>query len=318
MAKNMGLKGCEEMEGKVTMQRGELAQVIERFTMTDGMHETLIPGLCFFRASQISEPVHSVYKPSLCVVAQGSKVVMLGQEIYQYDSDHYLAASVKLPISGQVVEASSEAPYFSLRLQFTMDQILDVLQASDQVESPKRQYGRGLVINRMSDSLHDSVMRLVHLLDSPSDIPVLAQYAVREIIYRILQDEQGDTLKQFALIGSHAQRVAKVIERVNRDFALPLRVDELAEEAEMSASSLYHYFKEVTAMSPIQYQKQLRLQEARRLLLSSTMEAAEAAFQVGYESPTYFNREYARMFGAPPIRDIQRFRDALQAGEAHY
>ncbi|MNC39818.1 Exoenzyme S synthesis regulatory protein ExsA [compost metagenome] len=168
----------------------------------------------------------------------------------------------------------------------------------------------------MNDSLHDAVLRLVHLLDSPRDIPVLAPYAIREIIYRILQDEQGDTLKQFAVIGSHAQRIARVIERLNRDFALPLRVDELAEEAGMSTSSLYHYFKAVTAMSPNQYQKQLRLQEARRLLLSATMEAAEAAFQVGYESPSYFNREYTRMFGSPPIRDIRRFRDALQAGKA--
>ncbi|GIO34309.1 MULTISPECIES: AraC family transcriptional regulator [Paenibacillus] len=306
------------MEGKFTEQRGELAQVMERFVMKDGIHETLIPGLFFIRLSQISEPVHSVYQPSLCVIAQGSKIVMLGQESYQYDSDHYLTASVNLPISGQVVEASSNAPYFCLRLQFDMNQILDVIQASDLAESPNRKYGRGLAINRMNDSLHDAVMRLVRLLDSPRDIPVLAPYAIREIIYRIIQDDRNDTLKQFAVIGSHAQRIAMVIERLNRDFALPLRVDELAEEAGMSESSLYYYFKEVTAMSPIQYQKRLRLQEARRLLLTDTMEAAEAAFQVGYESPSYFNREYARMFGNPPIRDIQRFRDALQTGKVLY
>lgn len=301
------------MDGKAS---GELAQAIERLAREDGTHETLIPGLLLIRASGISEPVHSVYQPSLCVVAQGSKIVMLGQECYRYDSAHYLTASVKLPISGQIVEASPETPYLSLRLQFEMNQILDVIQASDWAESPKRQYGRGLAIHRMNDSLHDALKRLVHLLDSPRDIPVLAPYAIREILYRILQDEQGDTLKQFAIIGSHAQRIAAVIERLNRDYALPLRIDELAEEVGMSASSLHYYFKEATAMSPIQYQKQLRLQEARRLLLSRAMEAAEAAFQVGYESPSYFNREYARMFGNPPIRDIRRFRDALQAGEA--
>lgn len=292
-------------------KRGELAQVIERFATQDGTHETLIPGLVFVRASRVSEPVHSVYKPSLCVVAQGSKVVLLGRESYRYDSSHYLTASVKLPITGQIVEASPEAPYFSLRLEFDMNQIVDVIQASDPAESPKRPHGRGLAINRMNDSLHDAILRLVRLLDSPRDIPVLAPYAVREIIYRILQDEQGDALKPFAVIGSHAQRIAAVIERLNRDYALPLRIDELAEEAGMSPSSLHYYFKEVTAMSPIQYQKQLRLQEARRLLLSATMEAAEAAFQVGYESPTHFNREYARLFGDPPIRDIRRFREAL-------
>ncbi|CAI6060933.1 AraC family transcriptional regulator [Cohnella sp. JJ-181] len=300
------------MERKLARQAGELARVIERFATTDGTHETSIPGLCFIRASRISEPVHSVYKPSLCVVAQGSKVVMLGQESYRYDAAHYLTASVNLPIAGQVVEASAEAPYISLQLQFAMDQILDVIQASsDREESSRRPYGRGLVIHQMNDSLQDAVMRLVKLLDSPRDIPVLAPYAIREVIYRLLQDEQGDALKQFALTGSRAQRIAAVIERLNRDFAKPLRIDELAEEAGMSASSLYYHFKEVTAMSPIQYLKQLRLQEARNLLLSEAMDAAEAAFQVGYESPSYFSREYARMFGNPPIRDIRRFRDAL-------
>lgn len=299
------------MDERSVKRKEDLAQVIERFAKQDGTHETLIPTLRFFRFSRASEPVYSVYEPSLCVVAQGSKLVMLGKESYRYDPNSYLVASVHLPITGQIVEASPETPYLSFQLQFDMEQILEVIQALVSVERPKPKTGRGLYINHMSDTLHDAVMRLVQLLDTPNDIPVLAPYAIREIVYRVLQDEQGAALKEFALIGSHAQRIAKVIKRMNRDFAMPLRIDELALEVGMSASSLYYYFKEVTAMSPIQYQKQLRLQEARRLLYSTAIEAADAAFQVGYESPSHFSREYARMYGHPPIKDIRRFRDEL-------
>jgi AraC-like DNA-binding protein len=300
-------------EGSVKRRR-ELVQVIDRFAKHDGTHETQIPALRFIRASRLSEPVYSVYEPSLCIVAQGSKVVILGQESYKYDPSSYLTASVHLPITGQVVEASRETPYLSLQLQFDMNQILDIIQASEHAVRTNREPGRGLVVSQMNDKLDDAVLRLVKLLEAPQDIPVLAPYAIREIIYRVLQNEQNAALEQFALIGSHAQRIAKVIERLNRDFALPLRVDELAAEARMSASSLYDYFKEVTGMSPMQYQKQIRLQEARRLLLTETIVAAEAAFQVGYESPSHFSREYARMFGLPPVRDIRRLRETLLTG----
>lgn len=236
---------------------------------------------------------------------------MLGKESFQYDPDSYLTASVHLPITGQVIEASREAPYLSLQLQFDMTQILEVIQASGHIGYSKRESGGGLVVSRMNDTLYDAVLRLVKMLETPQDIPVMAPYVIRELIYRVLQSEQNAALKQFALIGSHAQRIAKVIERLSRDFALPLRIEELAEEARMRASTLYDYFKEVTGMSPIQYQKQIRLQAARRLLLTDTAEAAEAAFQVGYESPSHFSREYARMFGLPPVRDIRRLRDTL-------
>jgi AraC-like DNA-binding protein len=294
---------------------GSLAQVIERFVKQDGMHETALPALRIVRVSQISGPIHTVYEPTLCVVAQGSKIVMLGQESYRYDATNYLVACVHMPVIGQVVEASPETPYFCLYLRVDMDHILDVIQASDQPVKPGYEAGRGLVISRMNESLYDAALRLVRLLDAPQDIPVLAPYAVPEIIYRVLHNEQGDVIKQFALRGSHAQRIGKVMKRLRHDFALPLRIEELAAEAQMSASSLYYYFKQVTGMSPIQYQKQFRLQEARRLLLSTTLEAADAAFQVGYESPSHFSREYARLFGLPPIRDIQRLRGELHARE---
>lgn len=300
------------LEEQSVNQNGKLAEVLERHIKTDGIQETAVPGLRFIRSSLISEPVHSIYEPSLCVVAQGSKVVMLGERSYQYDPSSYLTASVHLPISGQIIEASPVAPYLSVQLQLDMNHILEVIQSSNQAGIPKRIPVRGMVISKLSDSLLDAVLRLVRLLEVPQEIPVLAAGIIREIIYRILQDEQNKALMQFALIGSQAQRIAKVIERLNREFAQTLRVEELAVEARMSASSLYGYFKEVTGMSPIQYQKQLRLQEARRLLFTDRVGAAEAAFQVGYESPSHFSREYTGKFGLSPARDLRRFRESLR------
>ncbi|MCH1627466.1 AraC family transcriptional regulator [Ferdinandcohnia quinoae] len=288
----------------------ELVELLERNVTMDGTHETSIPGLRLVRASRISEPVYSVYEPSLCVVAQGSKVVMLGEESYKYNSASYLTASVHLPITGQVVEASPEIPYLCVNLQLDMNQIFEVIQSSNQV-IPSNPPGRGLVISRVKDSLLDTVLRLIRLLETPQDIPVLASSVKREIAYRILQNDKNDSMKHFALVGSQGQRIAKVIGVLNREFAQPLKVDELAKEARMSSSSFYNHFKEVTGMSPIQYQKQLRLQEARRLLLTENMEAAEAAFQVGYESPSHFSREYTRRFGLSPIKDIRRIRETV-------
>ncbi|MFS0673252.1 AraC family transcriptional regulator N-terminal domain-containing protein [Ornithinibacillus sp. 179-J 7C1 HS] len=288
----------------------ELVELIERFVKSDGTHETTIPGLSIVRTSRVSEPIHSVYEPSLCVVAQGSKMVILGEESYKYDSASYLTASVHLPITGQVINASLEKPYLCINLQLDMKKVFEVIQLSNPAIS-KRLSGRGLEIKQMNDSLLDAILRLIKLIESPDDIPVLASGIQREIIYRVLQNDQDGTLKHFALVGSQAQRIAKVIELLNREFAQQLRVEELAKEARMSSSSLYNYFKEATGMSPIQYQKQLRLQEARRLLLTENLEVAEAAFQVGYESPSHFSREYSRKFGLSPMRDLERLRETF-------
>jgi len=289
----------------------ELARRIECIAKQDGTFGTSYPDLTFIRSSTESEPIPTVYKPSLCVVAQGAKRILLGSESYLYDAGSFLAASVHLPVTGQVIEASQAAPYLSLQLQFEMDQILDVIQQSNFKDQPHHDSYRGIVVSQMSDPLHEAIMRLIGLLDTPDDLPVLAPYAVREILYRMLQTEQGSLIRQFALIGSQAQRIAHVIDRMNRTYTETLRVDDLAAGAKMSTSSFFTYFKEVTAMTPIQYQKQLRLVEARRLLLTTEIDATSAAYQVGYESATQFNREYARFFGQPPIRDVRRFRDSI-------
>ncbi len=293
---------------QVLQQQQELAQLIERFTAGDGMHATAIPALRLFRASKESQPIHSVHTPVLCIVAQGRKLLVLSGECYYYDPSQYLVVSVDLPISGQVVQASAACPHLCMVLDFHPDQIFDILKESDPAWQRKVDSRRGLFVSNSNQGLLDAAIRLVRLLDAPQDIPVLAPLIIREILYKVLQDEHGDTIKQIAIASSQAYQIAEVIRLIKQDFAKSLHVDKLAAAVNMSTSSLHHHFKKVTAMSPLQYQKQLRLQEARRLLLSGTMDAATAGFQVGYESPSQFSREYARMFGLPPISDLKRLR----------
>jgi AraC-like DNA-binding protein len=301
-----------KMNDEITRQQQELASIIDRHTPSAGTHDTAIFPLKFFRYDGEKQPIYSVYEPALCIIAQGSKLVMLGQECYPYNPASYLVASVNLPITGHIIQAAPKYPYLSLQLNFSTDQIVDIIKASHSEWGHKEGSGRGLFVSQTSSSLLAAVLRLVRLLDTERDIPVLAPLIIREILYWILQDEQGGaSVRQFAVAGSHAERIAKVISLINRDFAKPLRIDELATAASMSPSSLHSHFREVTAMSPLQYQKQVRLQEARRLLLSDIPEAANAGFQVGYESPSQFSREYARMFGLPPLSDIKRLRESL-------
>lgn len=296
---------------KLCNQQRRLASLVEKFTYRDGFQSTDIPSLDLIRASNISETLHSIYIPSICVIVQGAKTVILGKESYRYDANSYLVASVNLPIIGKIIEASPDHPYLCVRLSFNSDQILDIIKESKQNFEEKPGLERGLTVTKGNASLLDALLRLVSLLETPEEIPVLAPLFIREILYRVLQDKHGYILKQFAVIGSHARAISKAINLINNNFEKPLRIDELAKEINMSSSSLHHCFKMVTAMSPLQYQKQIRLQEARRLLLSEVLEAAEAGYKVGYESPSQFSREYARMFGLPPISDIKRIKDSI-------
>lgn len=296
---------------KLCSQQRRLASLVEKFTYRDGFQSTDIPSLDLIRASNISEPLHSIYIPSICVIVQGAKTVILGKESYRYDASSYLVASVNLPIIGKIIEATPDQPYLCVRLSFNSDQILDIIKESKQDFEEKPGLERGLTVTKGNSLLLDALLRLVSLLETPEEIPVLAPLFIREILYRVLQDKHGYILKQFAVIGSHARAISKAINLINNNFEKPLRIDELAKEINMSSSSLHHCFKKVTAMSPLQYQKQIRLQEARRLLLSEVLEAAEAGYKVGYESPSQFSREYARMFGLPPISDIKRLKDSI-------
>ncbi|MFJ5624606.1 AraC family transcriptional regulator N-terminal domain-containing protein [Peribacillus loiseleuriae] len=294
---------------QIYKQRAELVKLIDRHTEQDGSHATEIPSLFFSHYSNETGPIYGVHKPSLCIVVQGLKEVLLSQEQFQYGPADYLVASVKLPITGQVTEASSQVPYLALKLEFTPSEILEVLRESEMGVGKKENPKRGMYVSKIEPSLLDAVTRLVRLLDNPRDIPVIAPLILKEIIYRVLQGEHGDMLKQMAIEGSSANQINDVIEHIINNYEQSFRIEELAEIANMSVSTLHRHFKEVTAMSPVQFQKQLRLQEARHLLLSESADAADVAFRVGYESPSQFSREYSRMFGLPPKEDIKSLRD---------
>jgi AraC-like DNA-binding protein len=270
---------------------GELKRCIERFTRRDGAHPTAIAPLSLFRASAPSEPVQAVYEPALAIVAQGSKRVMLAGEIYHYDAAHFLLVSVGLPVAAQVTSASPESPYLSLRIDLDPCQLSELILAAGSPEADGRPQ-RGLAVSRADLPLLDAVVRLLHLLDSPRRIGILAPLVLREITYLLLVGEQGLRLRQIAAENGLTRRVAAAIRWLEHNFAQPFRIEDLAREVHMSPSGLHHQFKAVTAMSPLQYQKRLRLQEARRLMLSEVLDAASAGFRVGYESPSQFSREY--------------------------
>jgi AraC-like DNA-binding protein len=296
------------MSEQLYKQQDELAKLINRYSGRDGVHATDIPSLFFMRQSKVTGPTYGVFKPCLCIVVQGAKDVWLAQERFRYSPADYLVASVDLPVIGQVVEASSEIPYLALKLEFTPRQILEVLSNFEARVSPKENARRAMFVSQIDLPLLDAVTRLARLLDNPMDIPILAPLFTKEILYRVLQGQHGVTLEQIAVEGSYTYRIRDVIEQIMNNYDRSFRIEELAEIANMSVSSLHRHFKEVTAMSPIQFQKQLRLQEARRMLLSESTDAADVAYRVGYESPSHFSREYSRMFGLPPIEDIKRLR----------
>ncbi|ODG99080.1 AraC family transcriptional regulator [Nostoc sp. KVJ20] len=290
----------------------ELAALLERHTdgKGNGVHKTDINKLEFMRESSTSTALQCVYEPILGIVVQGKKEALLGEETYRYGAAQYLVVSVDLPLSGFVIEATPQKPYLGFKLNLDPRQLCDII-AQIRPGTPKKENSvRGLFVSNVDAPLIDCALRLTRLLDTPQDIPILAPMIIREMYYRLLMGEQGEAVRQIATSGSNMQRIAEVIKLIKADFTKPMRIEELAGQASMSPSSFHHHFKEVTSMSPLQYQKQLRLLEARRLMLAENSDAVNAAYQVGYESPSQFSREYSRMFGAPPIKDIERLRTA--------
>lgn len=301
---------------KVTLDfaMNDLANSIAQLTKDGELRPSAIPGLSLFRRTEPSEPITGMYEPSVCLIAQGSKQVQLGDDTYIYDASHYLFAGLHLPVVAQVIEASHEKPYLGLKLTFDYRDISQ-LMADSQLPPPRNQKtDRGMATGKLTAPLVNAFQRLVDLLDEEQDIPILAPVIQREIYYRLLVGDQGGRLRQLAAMGSQSQQVARAISWLRENFSQPLRVNELAEMANMGTSTFHHHFRSMTALSPLQYQKQLRLQEARNLMLSERLDAATAAFQVGYESPSQFSREYNRMFGAPPVRDISNLRQQATVG----
>lgn len=291
-----------------------LGQRIARWTEQGELHTTVVPGLSLFRREEPTEPITGMYQPSICLVAQGAKRVILGEDTYVYDAHHYLITSVHLPTVVQVIEASREKPYLGLRLTFDQREISQLMADSHLPPPRTQQSSRGMATGEVTLALVNAFVRLIDLLDAEEDIPILAPVIQREIFYRLLVGDQGARLRQIAAAGSQSQQIARAIEWLKGNFTQPLRVDDLAAKARMSTSTFHHHFRSMTALSPLQYQKQLRLQEARRLMLAERLDAANAAFQVGYESPSQFSREYNRLFGAPPLRDVTNLRQ-MAVGE---
>ena len=287
----------------------DLAGSIERWTGRDGTHATAIDGLTLYRVSGPSESVLTVYQPSLCVVAQGRKRVSLGDETFAYDPARFLLASVALPVAGKIIEPSAEAPYLGLRINLNPAEV-GALIADGGLSAwdDRPATSRGLAVGRLDPPLLDAVARLVGLLADPASAGVLAPLVRREITYRLLVGEQGGRLRQVVAIDGQTRRIVRAIQWLNQHFAEPLRIEDLARQVSLSPSALHQHFKAVTALSPLQYQKQLRLQEARRLLLAEGIDAASAGYRVGYESPSQFSREYRRLFGRPPRLDLDSLR----------
>lgn len=293
--------------------REELVERMMRAMPQDGSAFPL-EGMHLYRSSVPSERIHSVGKPSFCVIAQGSKEVLVGSSRYRYDPFHYLIATLELPRASRILEASPERPYLTLILDLTPDLVGSVMVDAGPAASSKQSETRAIDVSPLDVNLHDAVVRLVRLIDTPAEAAVLLPLIQREIVYRLLMGAQSARLRHLMAPGGNTPLIAKAVERLRREFDQSLRVEDLARDLGMSVSGLHHHFKAATTMSPIQFQKQLRLQEARRLMLSENLDAASAAFRVGYNDAAHFNREYKSLFGEPPRRDVHRLRSDVPVG----
>jgi AraC-like DNA-binding protein len=291
-----------------------LARAIGRFAQTDGDYDTAIPALTLHRRSAPTEPLHCIYNLGLGVVAQGDKQVLIREEAFGYGPGQSMLTTIDLPVVSHVTRASAREPFLGLML--TLD-VRSILQMASEIDAPRprRDDAQGsIAFERLDASLLDAVTRLVGLLDEPALVPRLAPLIQQEIIVRLLTGPHGQQLRHLVVAGSPGQQIAKAVAWLKQNFAQPLQGDELADRAHMSPSTFRQHFRNLTGVSPLQYQKQLRLQEARQLMLNENLDAGSAGGRVGYESPSQFSREYSRLFGAPPQRDITRMRLVPVAG----
>lgn len=289
-----------------------LKRSIVKWTEESNKFETPIAGLSLFTAKTPSPKAGGLYDLSICMVVQGAKQVMLGNDILVYDAEHYLFTSVDLPTIVQIIEASPDKPYLGLKLALDLRELSQLMVDGNLPAPGSKKISRGMATGKLTTPLLNSFKRLVDLLDTPDDIPILAPLIKREICYRLLVGEEGGYLRQIAASGSPSRQIAQAITWLRKNYSQPLRIEELATLVNMSKSAFHNHFRELTAMSPLQYQKALRLNEARRLMLAERADASTAAFNVGYESTSQFSREYSRHFGAPPLRDIAALREIAE------
>ncbi|EGQ7652446.1 AraC family transcriptional regulator [Vibrio parahaemolyticus] len=287
----------------------KLAKLIDRWTGDANQYDTPISGLRFSRWTTPTPPTSYTHNPSICLIAQGRKRVLLGEESFIYDANHFLISSVDLPIIANIIEASEEQPYLGLIMELDLTEISQLIVDSELAFTQSKEAQKGIAVGELSESLLDAFVRLAELLDEGQNIKILAPIIKREIFYRLLMSEQGTRLHQIVTAGSHSHQIAKAIDWLKNNFVKPLSVGDLASYTGMSKSSFYTHFRSMTSMTPLQFQKKLRLSEARRLMLTENLDAMAATFKVGYESPSQFSREYSRLFGAPPSKDIKSLRE---------
>lgn len=290
-----------------------LAESVARWAGEENQVETKIPGLKLSRWVTPTEPTSYTLEPSICLIAQGAKQVLLGEETYVYDATQFLITSVDLPVVANIIEASKEKPYLGLILEIDLKEISQLTIDSGLPLSRSGQAEKGMAVGQLSFPLLVAFQRLMGLLEEGENIKILAPLVKREIFFRLLTTDQGPRLQQIAASGSHSHQISRAIGWLKNNYTRPLRVKELAANAGMSKSAFHNHFKVITSMTPLQFQKRLRLNEARRLMLTENLDALSATFEVGYESPSQFSREYSRLFGAPPLRDINRLRQSASA-----
>jgi len=289
------------------LQIEEIADVISRHVTVDGLHASALPRVSLVRSCRPTDPAPAVYKPTLCLIAQGRKQVDLGGRSYVYDPAKYLAVSVDLPLVGSILEASPERPYLCAVLDIDLSVLSDLMLQHPPEPGPEPS-GLALGVSEVEPGLLDAMLRLIRLLDTPKDAAALAPLAEREILYRLLSGGQAPMIRRIAAAESRLRQVSRAIAWIRDNYAQPFSVERLAAEVGMSPSSFHSHFKAATSMSPLQYRTRLRLQEARRMMVLEVMDAASAGFAVGYESPSQFSRDYSRAFGAPPLADAIRLR----------
>jgi AraC-like DNA-binding protein len=289
--------------------RKELAAKIAARVPSLGENPTAVPGLALYRRTKPTACFLATYEPSLTVFVQGRKRVNLGGTVYFCDGSSFLLSSIDVPAESQIVEASEQVPMLSMFLRLDMPTVREVISREEMPEAESSVPSRGLAVGETTAGLLDACTRLIELLESPEDIPFLGHLIQREILYRILRTPQGERLRAIATAGDLSHRTARAIAWLRANYAKPLHMEELATAARMGVSTLHHQFRALTAMSPLQYQKRLRLQMARQRMLMDGIDATSAAYEVGYESVSQFNREYGRFFGQPPMRDIRALRE---------